>query len=860
VGGHLAAKITAMIEQTARPVSNGRRARSAGPRPATSLLVVLAILAGVSVTRAGAAPDFASYVKPFNGTKAGAPDFGTGGGAANTFPGPVLPLGMIQWSPDTSPSTANVGGGYAYDDTTIRGFSVRHLSGAGCPNEGDVPFLPTTKPITASPVDPLTVDYRSSFLPSFSHADEDASAGYYRVGLNPKTPARINAELTATTRSGLGRFTFPATDSSSVLINATGSKTGNKAGSVTIDPARHEVSGSTSSGGFCVSSNTYKLYFVATFSRPFAAYGTWTQQSLAPGSTSAHDSLPIESPIFTSGPRYGFGLPGQGPTAQTGAYITFDTTKNHLVEVRVGISFVSVGGARKNLLAETKGLAFDAIRQRARNAWNRMLGKIEVSGGRLDDRRTFYSMMYHALIGPSVFSDVDGRYIGFDHAMHVARGYTQYSDFSGWDVYRSQIPLLALVAPKQASDFATSLLADQRQSGWLPKWSVANGHTDVMTGDPAPPSLAHILALGAKNFDARAALAASIKGATQSGTSPNGGYVERQAVGDYQRLGYVPFEKNASAITGVFAQWLHDVPIPLPSDIDLAWGSAATTLEYATADFAVARLAAAVGDTKTCRTFLARAANWRNVFDPSIGYVRPRWGTGQWVSNYDPNSNDQFSSHGFVEGDGAQYTWMVPQDPAGLFAALGGKKRAKARLDQFFSELNAGMSSPHAFLGNEPNSNAPWLYDWIGEPYKAQSIMRRAILGMFNAGPGGYPGNDDLGQMSAWYVFGALGFYPAIPGSDVLALGSPLFPKAVLHLSGGDLVITAPSAARDAPYVHGLTMNGARYDKPWLRLRQVLHGAALAFTLGRSADSTWGTNPASAPPSFGPKAASGCSP
>ena len=358
MSGFPAAKITAMIERTARLLSHRRRARG---RHATSLLVLLAIVAGVGVTKAGAAPDFASYVNPFNGTKPGAPDFGTGGGAANTFPGPVLPLGMVQWSPDTSPATANVGGAYAYDDTTIRGFSVRHLSGTGCPNEGDVPFLPTTQPITASPVDPFSVDYSSSFLPSFSHADEGASAGYYRVGLNPKTPSRIGAELTATTRSGLGRFMFPATKAGSVLINATGSRTGNTAGSVTIDPARHEVSGSTSSGGFCVSSNTYKLYFVATFSRPFTAYGTWTQQSLSPGSTSARDSLGIESPILTAGPRYGFGLPPYGPTAQTGAYVTFDTTSKRIVEVRVGISFVSVEGARKNLLAETKGLSFDAI-------------------------------------------------------------------------------------------------------------------------------------------------------------------------------------------------------------------------------------------------------------------------------------------------------------------------------------------------------------------------------------------------------------------------------------------------------------------------------------------------------------------
>jgi predicted alpha-1,2-mannosidase len=278
----------------------------------------------------------------------------------------------------------------------------------------------------------------------------------------------------------------------------------------------------------------------------------------------------------------------------------------------------------------------------------------------------------------------------------------------------------------------------------------------------------------------------------------------------------------------------------------------ATTLEYATDDFAVGELAAAAGQPARCRQFLRRAANWRNVFDPSIGYVRPRSRTGAFVTPYNPNYNDALSSQGFAEGDGAQYTWMVPHDPAGLFDALGGPAHARSRLDEFFTELNAGFSSPHAFLGNEPNSNAPWLYDWLGEPAKAQEIVRRAVVGLFHSTPGGYPGNDDLGQMSAWYVFGALGLYPAVPGTDVLALGSPLFPKTTLHLHGGDVVINAPRASRAARYVDGLTVNGAPHDQPWLRLTDVAHGATLDFQLSGTASSRWGTSPDAAPPSFGP--------
>jgi len=808
-----------------------------------SLLV--ALLAAFAIVGRAEAADLARYVNPFNGTQPGAPDFGTGGGAGNTNPGPTVPLGMAQWGPDTSPSSANAGGGYAYGDTKIRGFSLRRLSGAGCANEGDVPILPTTSPLTSSPVDPMSVDFKDSLLPSFSHADEAATPGFYRVGLG----SGVDAALSATTRTGVGRFAFPAAPLGSVLVNATGSRTGNSAGSVSIDPAAREVSGAATSGAFCILPNAYRIYFVARFSRPFASYGTWTRQSLAPGSTAAQDSA--------TGPP--FVQSGHGATAQAGAYVSFDTSSDPEVEVRVGISFVSVEGARANLDAESADRSFDAIRAGARRTWNRMLGRVEVAGGRVEDRRTFYSMLYHALIHPSTFSDVDGRYRGFDDEVHTAAGYTQYADFSGWDVYRSQIPLLALVAPRQASDLVRSMLADQRESGWLPKWSVANSHSNVMTGDPAPPAIAHVWALGGRRFDLRAALAAAVKGATETGTSANAGYVERQGLEDYLRLGYVPHEKNGNLVTASgLDSWRHDVLGPDPTNTDLAWGSAATTLEYATADFAVARLAAAAGDRATCRAFVRRAGNWRNVFDESIGYARPRWATGQFVAPYDPNTNDPLSSQGFVEGDGAQYTWMVPHDPAGLFDALGGRAAAERRLDAFFAELNAGPSSPHAFLGNEPNSNAPWLYDWLGRPYRTQDIMRRAILAMFDASPAGYPGNDDLGQMSAWYVFGALGFYPAVPGTDLLALGSPLFPRATLHLAGGDVRITARGAARDAPYVRRLTLNGRRHHRPWLRLADVARGGKLTFALARTPDLRWGSDPTAAPPSFGPNSAGAC--
>ena len=309
-------------------------------------VVLVLALGAMPAARVAAAPDLAGLVNPFNGTQPGAPDFGTGGGAGNTFPGPVLPFGMMQWGPDTSPSMQNAGGGYAYNDTKIRGLSLRRMSGAGCANGGDVPILPTTRAVVASPVKRFATSFSDDLLPAFAHNDEAASPGYYRVGLDPGTPARIDARLTATTRSGLARLSYPATRTASVLVNAAGSRTGNSAGDVHVDPARREITGSTSSGGFCLAANTYRVFFVARFNRAFNSFGTWTRQALAPGSTSAHDAV-LMTPASSS---------GRAPTAQAGGYATFDTTADRVVELRVGMSFVSVDNARHNLDAETAGV------------------------------------------------------------------------------------------------------------------------------------------------------------------------------------------------------------------------------------------------------------------------------------------------------------------------------------------------------------------------------------------------------------------------------------------------------------------------------------------------------------------------
>jgi predicted alpha-1,2-mannosidase len=777
------------------------------------LIGCLALVGTLGTATTAAAFDPSSFVNPFVGTDRGARNFGTGGGAGNTFPGAVVPFGMVQLSPDTAPGKRAFGGGYTYGDNRIKGFSLKHLSGPGCPAYQDFSLTPTTAPIGRSPASGPSGNLKRRYRARFSHRRERARPGYYGVTLDPGSGRAIDARLTATTRTGFGRFTYPRTRRASLLINAGSSAPTSSGAGVQIDAANREVSGSVTSGGFCSQGNTYRLYFAAQFNRAFRAHGTWQRKGLVEGGTSSADALP-------------------GGGAQSGAYLTFNARKHRVVQARVGLSFVSVDNARANLAAESLGRGFGKVRRGARARWNGMLRRIRVDGGPLALKRLFYTQLYHALIHPSTFSDANGQYTGFDGQVHSASGATQYADFSGWDTYRTQMPLLAMLAPERASDMVRSLVATAAESGYLPKWSQANGHTHVMVGDPADALIAGAYAYGARGFDVGAALDAMVRGATVYGSAAGTpAYYPRPGLPDYLALGYVPHELNVAAGGQV--------------DPQAVWGSAATTLEYAVADFAIAQLAAASCEQATYATFIARSANWRNVFDPAVRRVLPRYANGAFARQK-PGRGE-----GFVEGNSAQYTFFVPHDPAGLVDALGGRKAALTRLRRFFRRINAGPHSPHAFLGNEPSLGTPWLYNWLGRPQRAQEIVRHALTRLYRDAPGGYPGNDDLGAMSSWWVFGALGIYPAVPGSDVLALGSPLFRRATVRLPQGKLRITAPNASADAPYVRGLRLNGKRHRRAWVRFRSLERGGRLAFALGRRPARGFGG--AKVPPSFGPE-------
>jgi predicted alpha-1,2-mannosidase len=782
--------------------------------------VILALLAlGAALPGVAAAASPLSRVDVFAGTQPGPDTFGGG----HNYPGAAAPFGMVQWSPDTTPAAPH-SGGYDYRDHHVSGFSLTHLSGAGCAVYGDFPFLPTTEPLNASPAPKAWPGLAGRFQPGFSHASESGEPGFYSARLQPHGGGPIGVELTASTRTGFAEFHFPKSPHASVLVNAGGSAQPDDSAEVHLDPARREISGSASSGLFCGQRPRYRVYFAAVFDRPFAASGAWQREDLMPGATGAADAVePAANPPVT---------------ARAGAYATFDTGVRREVGVRVGISFVSVAGARRNLAAESTGRGFAAVRAATQARWRAALGRIQASGGSPEQLDTFYTALYHALLAPRTFSDVGGTYIGMDGRIHRAVDRVQYADFSGWDVYRTEIPLLALLVPERAGQMVQSLLADDAQSGCLPRWPYANGQSMTMVGDSADPIIAGAAAFGAGGFNRAAALAAMVSGADEGCTSANGEYVERQGLASYLSHGWVAFDedtgtRNANSIYG---------------SPDSVWGSAATSLEYSIDDFAISQFAARhAGAPADYRAFIHRGANWRNLFEPAAGMIEPRFASGAFPEPY-----DNLHGGGFVEGDSAQYTWMVPQDPAGLIHRLGGPAPAARRLDYFLRELNGGAGgthTDHALLGDEPTLGAPWLYDWMRRPWATQAAVRRQLR-LYSTAPDGYPGNDDLGTLSAAYIFGALGMYPAQPGTGNLALATPIFKRAEVKLAHGRRALI--TASGHGAYTAGLKLNGHAYTRPWTTYCALAGGATVAYELAAKPVKGWGAAAAATPPSYGP--------
>ncbi|MFJ8137346.1 lectin [Streptomyces sp. NPDC096013] len=743
----------------------------------------------------------AAVVNPFIGTS----------NEANDFPGADVPFGMVQWSPDTT--SRPPGGGYEYNDSSITGFSLTHIAGPGCGAAGDIPVLPTVGTVNTGATD------------AFSHANESASAGSYKVGLNNQ----VTTELTTTARSGMARFTFPSTSQANLIFKLTGSQNGASSTQFT-KVSNTEVSGQVTSGRFCGAGNTYTVYFDMVFDQPFASQGSSVAKTSAatpakPRTASKNAAEQPNKPV----------LHGKTPTAaapkttkdsaspQAGAsngYVTFNTTSNPVVQAKVGVSYVSVANATANRAAENTGWDFNATRTAAEDAWNSALGKIQIAGGTAAQQQTFYTALYHSLLHPNVISDTNGQYYGFDGRTHtVDAGHKAvYANYSGWDIYRSQAQLEALVAPQVASDTAQSMVDDYAQTGIFPKWSENNGESYVMVGDPADGIIADYYAFGARDFDTTTALADMVK---QASTTNN----DRPGLNYLNSPGYMPHDGSYGCCN--------------------FYGPVATTLEYNTADFALSAMAGALGDTGNQKTYANRAQDWRNVLNPASGFVEPRNASGSWTGGFDPTSGTDM-----VEADSWIYTGMIPFNIGGLARAKGGNTAMSHYLDTVLRSYTG--DNGYAWVGNEPSIELPWEYDYIGQPYKTQGTVRAIQQQIWGNAPGGLAdGNDDLGAMSAWYVWSALGMFPETPGTSDLALGSPVFTQAVITLpSGKTLTINGNGAADNAPYVQSATWNGSAWNNAYAPTSAITAGGTLTYTLGTGANTSWATAASAAPPSY----------
>jgi predicted alpha-1,2-mannosidase len=698
----------------------------------------------------------------------------------NTYPGVFVPFGMVDWTPQTGEG----GWPYQYSKDTIQGFLATHRPSAWTSDYGPFSLMPVTGELRVLPQARAT---------KFSHANENAKAYCYTVLLKNG----IRAEVAPTVRGGALRFTFPAVQKAWLVIDASagGSTIEIHPETRTITGVNHEIR-----DGFPAN---FGQSFVAVFDRDFVQYGSWDEGSVRNGST-AHQGKHV------------------------GAFVRFSADAGQTVTVRIATSLISPEQAMRTLRAEIPNDDFEQVAARARAAWERELGRIELSGGTLAQRRTFYTAFYHSLQLPHVLHEIseDGsvvHYSPYDGRVHPG---TMYADTGFWDTFRAEFPLFTVIEPTRDAEIIRSLLNAYDEGGWLPKWPNP-GYSNVMIATHADSVIADAWIKGIRDFDGDKAYAALRKDATQPGT---GRFEARNGIADYIRLGYVPADKVRE--------------------------SASCTLEYAYDDFCVSRMAHALGKMDDAAIFRKRAENYRNAFDPSTGFMRGRNSDGSWLEPFDPLA----WGGAYTEGNAWQWLWSVQQDVSGLITLLGGKDAFLARLDTLFSmtsdykvggyghvihemtEAKLAGTGQYAHI-NEPVHHVIYLYNYAGQPWKAQKWTHAIMDKFYLPGPDGWLGDEDTGQMSAWYIFSALGFYPVNPGQPIYALGSPMFDSAVLHLENGKTFTV--EARRSSPadiYVQGAWLNGKPLDNCWIEHRQILDGGVLRFQLGPQPNTAWGTS------------------
>ena len=729
----------------------------------------------------------AASVDPFIGTGKGP------GGSQNLFPGASMPFGMVQLSPDTE----SRGYGYHYYQPDIQGFSMTHMSGVGCPNEGDVFFTATSGPVQTAVTD---------FESPYSHSQESASPGYYQVMLSRWG---INAQLTATDRTGLAEFTFPAGKAGNILVPISHTLNYTAAANVQVN-GDNEITGYVVDRAFCGNKQTYKVYFVMSFSHPFSSFGTWKgDKPEGPGTVAASSRTATQT-------KHGEWI---------GAYVSWpSSSSSQTVTAKIGISYVDLAGAENNLKEESAGKTFKEVRQDARNTWNKALSVIEVSGGSANDQRVFYTALYHSLLIPGIFSDADGRYLGFDNKIHhVAPGHMVYCNYSGWDIYRSEMPLVALIEPQRMEDMAESIVLMYQQGGWIDRWPQINLYTNVMAGSPLTTVMAMDWLDGLHGFDMKAGWEGMLKDATQA-PPPGKPYIGQEGIKWINRLHYVPNDK-------------------------VKYGSVSQIQEDCIAYASLYYLAKDLGKTKDAKMLYQRALYYRNVFDHEDRFFRPRNTNGKWVPHFDPAQE----GHGFIEGSGWHYQWLEPSDMAWVVNAMG-KDLFNQRLEQFFSYKTPGWYGQYYNPYNETDLEAPFEFNFSGMPWETQRVVRRVLKENYTTAYDGIPGNDDAGEMSSWAVLSMMGIYTVDPASLAYELVSPVFSKVVIHLQapyqGKEFTIEASSDPVSKTYIQSVKLNGQDRSQNWIPFGDITAGGTMQFALGSTPNKSWGSAASDAPPSL----------
>ena len=713
------------------------------------LFIIAATLSGINFAQAQPR-NYAALVNPFIGT----------GGHGHTYPGASMPFGMMQLSPDTRLEGWDGCSGYHYSDSLIYGFSHTHLSGTGIADYCDILLMPFTGEVKWK---------NSEYASPFSHRMEKAHAGYYEVLLDKYN---IKAALTTSMRSGMHQYSFPAdAGEGKILIDL---KHRDEVLESSLEVVNdYEVRGMRRSKSWA---SNQVLYFYLKFENPLKHYGIAIDDKLQSG---IHQAV----------------------AKNIKSWFSFDLTNSKTVQVKIGISGVSMEHAHMNLDTEIPGWNFDGIKKAAENAWNKELGKIEVTGGTKDEQVVFYTALYHASLNPNLYMDVDGSFRGTDGNIHKADGFVNYSVFSLWDTYRALHPLMNIINKKRSGDWINTFLAQYKYGGMLPVWELSGNETFCMIGYHSVPVIADAYKKGIRNFDAQLAL----KAMTDYAES------DRFGLKDYRTKGFISNDND------------HE--------------SASKTVEYAYDDWCIAQFAKQLGNDSLSKKYMLRALNYRNLFDPSTGHIRGKV-QGFWFSPFKATEVNNF----FTEGNSWHYSFAAPQDISGMIKLYGGKEHFAAKANELFTTKETlsgrdqadvtGLIGQYA-QGNEPSHHMAYLFNYVGKPWRTQELIHTINKEFYRNSPDGLIGNEDCGQMSAWYIFSSMGFYPVTPASGIYALGSPIFDEVKMHLENGKtFIIKAKNNTPGSFYVQDMQLNSTAYTNTYIRDEDIAEGGEMVFEMG----------------------------